>query len=57
MLAWPVSVQAWEDDERESQREQEDYRNVKIEGGKDRDRAGEMDGDLEEKRHKGKKTI
>lgn len=32
MLAGAVSVQPWEEDEREMQREQEDYRNVKMEG-------------------------
>lgn len=56
MLAGPVSVQPWEDDERERQREQEDYRNVKIERGKDRDRAGETDAVAEEKRRMGNKN-
>lgn len=56
MLAGPVSVQPWEEDERERQSEQDDYRNVKIEGGKDRDRGMEMDGEMEEKRHNGKEN-
>lgn len=42
--------------EGEAEREQEDYRNVKIEGGKERHQAGELDGEMDEKRHKGKEN-
>lgn len=58
MLAGPVSVQPWEDDERERQTEQEDYRNAKIEGGKDRDCVpGRWMERWRERDARGKKTI
>lgn len=57
MLAGAVSVQPWEEDEREMQREQEDYRNVKKREGNIEAELGRWMERQKKRDARGKETI